>query len=102
MPPPPPGAPAPLALSQPGTVEALVEQAGLTFSETGEVACPFEYPDEEVALKALCSSGPVVRAIGAVGEQQVSEAVLRSLTPYKQSDASYRQRNIFRYFLTRV
>ena len=102
LPPPPPGAPAPLALSQPGVVEALVEQAGLTLSETGEVACPFEYADAEVALKALFSSGPVVRAIGAVGEQAVSEAVLRSLAPYQQRDGSYRQRNTFRYFITAV
>jgi SAM-dependent methyltransferase len=100
QPPPPPGAPAPLALSQPGVVEGLVEQAGLTFTQTGEVACPFEYPNAEVALKALCSSGPVQRAIGVVGEQAVSEAVLRSLAPYQQSDGSYLQRNVFRYFIT--
>jgi SAM-dependent methyltransferase len=102
LPPPPPGAPAPLALSQPGVVEALVEQAGLTLIESGEVACPFDYPDTEVALKALGSGGPVVRAIGVVGEQAVTEAVLRSLAPYQQRDGSYRQRNVFRYFLTTV
>lgn len=100
LPPPPPGAPAPLALSQPGVVEGLVEQAGLRLQETGEVACPFEYPDDEVALKAICSAGPVVRAIRAVGEQRVYDEVLRSLAPYKRSDGSYRQRNAFRYFIT--
>lgn len=100
LPPPPPGAPAPFAVSQPDIVEALVDQAGLTFFETGDVACPFVYPDEDVALKALCSAGPQVRAIGTVGEDKVTEAVLRSLAPYKQSDGSYRQRNTFRYFIT--
>ena len=100
LPPPSPGAPAPLALSEPGVVERLVQQAALSLTETGEVACPFEYPDEEIALKAICSSGPVVRAIRAVGEQQVSETVLTSLLPYKRSSGGYRQRNTFRYFIT--
>jgi hypothetical protein len=77
-----------------------VEQAGLTLTDIGEVACPFEYPDAEVAIKALGSAGPVMRAIGAVGEQPVTEVMLCSLAPYKQRDGSYRQRNIFRYFLT--
>ncbi len=102
LPPPPPGAPAPLALSQPGVVEDLVERAGLTLTETGEVACPFEYPDAEVALKALCSAGPTLRVIREVGEQPVSEAMLRSLAPYQRSDGSYFQRNTFCYFLTTV
>jgi hypothetical protein len=31
-----------------------------------------------------------------------TEVMLRSLAPYKQRDGSYRQRNIFRYFLTTV
>lgn len=99
LPPPPPGAPAPLALSQPGVAEDLIAGAGLTLQETGEVDCPFEYPDDDVALKALCSAGPVVRAIRAVGEEQVYEVVLRSMAPYKRSDGSYRQRNKFRYFI---
>lgn len=100
LPPPPPGAPAPLALSQPGAAEDLIARAGLTFQETGEVNCPFEYPDDEVALKAMCSAGPMMRAIRAVGEEQVYEVVLRSMAPYKRSDGSYRQRNKFRYFIT--
>lgn len=102
MPPSPPGTPAPLALSQPGLVEGLVEQAGLTLAEAGEVNCPFEYPDLDVALKSHCSAGPMVRAIRAVGQERVHEAVSRSLEPYKQSDGSYRQRNVFRYFITTV
>lgn len=100
LPPPPPGAPAPLALSEPGVVERLLQQAELALTETGEVDCPFEYPDEDIALKAICSSGPVVRAIRAVGEQKVYDVVLSSLAPYKLSTGGYRQQNTFRYFIT--
>lgn len=81
-------------------VESLLQQAALSLTETGEVDCPFEYPDEDIALKALCSAGPVVRAIRAVGEQRVYDAVLSSLAPYKLSTGGYRQQNKFRYFIT--
>ena len=68
--------------------------------ETGEVDCLFKYPDEDIALKAICSAGPVVRVIRAVGEQKVYDVVLSSLAPYKLSTGGYRQQNTFRYFIT--
>lgn len=66
------------------------------------MACPIDYPDEDVALKAICSAGPVLRAIRAMGEAQVAEVAQRSLAPYQWSDGSYRQQNTFRFFLTMV
>ena len=102
LPPPPPGAPAPLALSEPGVVEELLQQAELSLLETGEVDCPFDYPDDDIALQAICSAGPVVRAIHAVGQQKVYDTVLASLAPYKQKSGGYRQKNKFRYFITRT
>ena len=102
MPPLPQGAPAPLALAQPGVVEDLLARAELALTATGEVDCPVDYPDEDVMLKAFCSAGPVMRAIRHVGEQQVYEVVSRSMAPYKRSDGSYRQKNKFRYFITSV
>jgi SAM-dependent methyltransferase len=99
LPPPPPGAGGPFALSEPGLVESLMEQAGLTPTEQGEVACPFLYPDEEVAWKAISAAGPVVRAVGHAGEAKVRQAVLASLVPYRTSSGGYRQENIFRYVI---
>ena len=51
LPPPPPGAPGPFALSAPGRVEGLLQQAGLAPLTSGEVECPFEFPDLETALR---------------------------------------------------
>jgi SAM-dependent methyltransferase len=99
LPPPPPGAGGPFALSEPGLVESLMEQAGLTPTEQGEVACPFLYSDEEVAWKAISSAGPVVRAVGHAGEAKVRQAVLASLAPYRTNSGGYRQENIFRYVI---
>ncbi|GAC1348588.1 MAG: class I SAM-dependent methyltransferase [Ktedonobacteraceae bacterium] len=99
LPPPPPGAEGPFALSEPGRIEALMEQAGLTPVESGEVPCPFEYPDDETAWRAIGSAGPVVRAIRFAGEAKVKQAVLDSLLPYKTNSGGYRQKNTFRYVI---
>lgn len=103
LPPPPPGAPAPLALSGPGVVEKLLQQVELDVVEAGEIDCPFEFPNDETALKALVSSGPAMRAIRAAGEEdQVREALLQSLIPYKRKAGGYLMKNKFRYFITTV
>jgi hypothetical protein len=74
-----------------------MQQAGLTPRESGEVACPFEYPDEETTWKAISSAGPVVRAVQYAGEAKVKQAVLDSLVPYRTNSGGYRQDNLFRY-----
>jgi SAM-dependent methyltransferase len=99
LPPPPPGACGPFALPEPDLGESLTEQAGLTPTEQGEVVCPFVYPDEEVAWKAISSAGPVVRAVGHAGEATVRQAVFASLVPYWTRSGGYRQENLFRYVI---
>ena len=97
VPPPPPGAEGPFALSEPGKLEALLEQAGLTPQESGDVSCPFEYPDDETAWRALSSPGPLVAAIEYAGEEKIKQAILTSLAPFKTPQGGYRQENRFRY-----
>ncbi len=64
--PPPPGTPAPLAISEPGRVEALLEAAHLTISGGGEVSCPFIFRDIDHAWTAHSSAGPLQKVIDAV------------------------------------
>lgn len=68
LPPPPPGAQngGPLALSQPGRLEALVREAGLNPQQTGEVDCPMEFADEETLLRGMLAAGPAVLATRTV------------------------------------
>lgn len=100
MPPPPPGAPGPLALGQDGLIPRLATEAGLTPGEFVNVDCPVLYPDLETALRALLSAGPVVRVINHAGEEAVREATADSLKPFRLSDGSYRLENKFRYMIT--
>lgn len=99
LPPPPPGAPGPFALSAPEALAALVQQAGLERRRPGAVPCPWEYPDLQTAIRGLLSAGPAVRAIQVAGEERVREAVAESLVPFKRADGSYRLDNTFRYLI---
>lgn len=99
LPPPPPGARGTFALSAPGKMEALMEQTGLSVYAHGDVSCPFTYPDDETAWKTISSSGPLVAAVRAAGEEIIKRAVLASLVPFKTPGGGYRQENLFHYVI---
>ncbi len=102
LPPPPPGAPGPFALSAPGRVEALLQQAGLAPLTSGEVDCPFEYPDLGTAVRGNMATGPAAVAIRQAGAEAVRRAIAEVLAPFRMSDGRYRQRNQFRYVIASV
>ena len=97
--PPPPGVHAPLAISTPGVVEELLADAGLSPTTSGEVPCPFVYPDLETGWRGQSSIGPIQRAIEIVGEAAVRDTFVEVLDRYRQPDGSYRQDNVFRYVI---
>jgi len=99
LPPPPPGAPGPFALSDETALKALATEAGLSPHRIADVDCPFTYPDLETALRALLSAGPAVRAIEAAGEERVREVVTQALTPYRTASGGYHLENVFRYLI---
>lgn len=99
LPPPPPGAPGPFALSADGALEALARQAGLTTCGVETVACPWDYPDEQTALRGLLASGPAIRAIQVKGEGVVRDAILNVLAPFKTRSGGYYLRNSYRYII---
>ena len=102
LPPPPPGAPGPFALSEPEALAAFVRQADLEPLRAGAVPCVWEYADLETALRGNLSSGPAVRAIQIAGEARVRDAVAESLAPFVQADGRYRLLNTFRYLIAQA
>ena len=101
LPPPPPGAPGPFALSEDGALEALAAQAGLDPLQLAEVETVWDYADEATALRGNLSSGPFVRAINRSGEERVSEAIRLALVPFRSTDGHVRLHNKFRYLIAR-
>jgi SAM-dependent methyltransferase len=95
----PAGTSSPFELSEPGRLEALLEQAGLRAEESGEIASTFAWPDDETAWKAISSAGPTVMAVRYAGEEKVKQVVLDSLLPFRTSNGGYREENKFRYVI---
>jgi SAM-dependent methyltransferase len=102
MPPPPPGAPGPFALSDEAKLRGLAIDAGLTPFVIVDVQCPWIYPDLETALKGLLSAGPVERAIRASSFERVRDAVAGAIAPYRTASGGYHMDNSFRYLLASV
>ena len=97
LPEPPPGA-GPFELSTPGKLESLFEEAGLTVLRSGEVDCPFHYPDLEIFWRAMVASGPTQGAMRVIGGEKLKAALCEAAEPFRLDDGSIRiQPNMFRY-----
>ncbi|HEX5611815.1 MAG TPA: class I SAM-dependent methyltransferase, partial [Burkholderiales bacterium] len=97
LPPPPPGAapPHPGALSKPGALAAVLEQAGLRTVEEGEVACPFVFPSTEISWRANSSAGVNQAAIAHSGEEAVRKVYADADRAHARPDGSIRYENVF-------
>jgi SAM-dependent methyltransferase len=101
LPPPPPGAPGPFALSDERTLRQFATDAGLEPVEVFDVDSPWIYVDEAAALRGLTSTGNAVRAMEQIDERVVTEAYAEAIAPFRQSDGSYRATAWFRCLLAR-
>jgi hypothetical protein len=101
MPPPPPGAPGPFALSDEAKLKALAAEAGFTPIAVADVSCPWTYPDLETALRGMLSAGPAERAIRNSSMERARQAVAASIAAYEASSGEYRLNNKFRYLVAR-
>lgn len=97
LPDPPTGA-GPYELSGPGKLGGLFEEAGLRVIESGEVDCPFSFPDFKTFWKAQVSAGPFQRAMRAAGDEKLKSAAYKAVDPFRHADGSILiQPNVFKY-----
>jgi SAM-dependent methyltransferase len=97
LPEPPAGA-GPYELSVPGKLEGLFEEAGLKVLESGEVDCPFGFPDIETYWNAQVSAGPFQRALRTVGKAKLKSVVDKSVAVFRRDDGSILiQPNFYKY-----
>jgi len=102
MPPPPPGAPGPFALSEEAKLKAFAAEAGLTPVTVIDVACPWIYPDLDTALKGMLSAGPAERAIRSSSPEKARDAVAGAIARYRTPSGGYHLDNVFRYLISRA
>jgi SAM-dependent methyltransferase len=95
--PPPPGTPAPLAVSDRGVVEGLLANAGLEVTSAGEASCPFRFGDLDEASAAHISAGPLQKVIDMAGAEAVRAVLVDVIEADRKPDGELRQDNVFRY-----
>lgn len=101
LPPPPPGAPGPFALSEPGVMEEMLSKAGLTPGKAEDVDTPFNFVNEDEACRGFSASGPGIRAIRHAGAPTLRAALLAALAPFKSPSGSIHMDNKFRFIVAR-
>ena len=97
LPPPPPGAPGPFALSERGALRSLLEGAGFDVTLIADASAAYAYPDEQTALRGLLSAGPAVRAASIAGDEAARDATRTAIAPYLRPDGSVHTNNIWRF-----
>jgi SAM-dependent methyltransferase len=101
LPPPPPGAPGPFALSDETALRRFATDAGLEPIEVFDVDSPWIYSDATAAVRGLTSTGNAIRAMERVGEDAVTEAYRKAVPAFRQPDGSVRASAWFRCLLAR-
>jgi SAM-dependent methyltransferase len=96
LPPPPPGAPGPFALTENHSLETILEETGFKILNNTDVPSVWDYADTDTALRGLLSAGPAVKAIENSGYDKVYDTVLAALKPYIQSNGHLVYKNKFR------
>ncbi len=91
--------PDPFALSAPGALEGLAQQAGLRLVGGGRINCPFAYPDLDSAVRGLLSTGFFDAAAERAGEDAVSGELAAALSAFRGESGAVRMTNVFRYVL---
>lgn len=99
LPPPPPGASGPFALSEQAALTQLVTSAGLTSHSVEDVDVTWVFEDLATALAAMLAAGPSILAIQTSGREAVSTTLQRAIAPYRLANGGYRLENRFRYLI---
>jgi SAM-dependent methyltransferase len=96
LPPPPPGAPGPFALSEGHRLRELLTEAGFHVTGSADIPSIWDYPDTETAIKGLLSAGPATRAIDHSGFDKVNTTVREAVKPYIKTNGHVVYHNAFR------
>jgi SAM-dependent methyltransferase len=94
-PPPPPDAPPPPKLWEPGVLEGLAIEAGLTPESTFDAGYAIEYEDEETLGRLLTAPMGLGELAGPEREPALRREIIQALAPYRTADGGFRHHNEF-------
>ena len=88
-------------IAHPGVAESMLTRSGFVELERHHCISTLEWPDPEIAWRAVSSTGPAVPALRHVGAAALKEAVLDALEPCRDDRGIYRFRNDHHFVLGR-
>ena len=77
-------------IGAPGVVEGMFGRAGFVAVERGATSAILEFPDADIAWRALRSPGLVKPALDAVGETELQRRLMPTIERFRRPDGSYR------------
>ena len=100
LPPRPPGAAGPFALSDNRLLEKILEETGLRIIDNTDVTSVWDYPNVDIALKGLLSAGSTAKAIDIRGFEKVYKTTATAIQPYIQQNGHVVYKNKFRVVIS--
>jgi SAM-dependent methyltransferase len=88
--------------SEPGVLEDIATQAGLTPEQAFDETWTFALPDEETMTRALVAPAGIAVLVGPEREPGFKQALIEGLVPHRQADGSYRLRNEYHFLIARA
>jgi SAM-dependent methyltransferase len=85
-----------------GVLEGIAESAGLAPEQAFDLTWAYEYPDEETLGRALMAPAGIATLVGPEQEDEVREAIVEGLEPYRTPEGSYRLENEFHFLIARA
>jgi SAM-dependent methyltransferase len=101
MPAPPPDAPPPPPLWEPGVLERIAAEAGLSPEDAFDTRWAFEYADEDALARGMLAAGGI-GAAAAGSEDAVRNAITEALAPHRTPGGGYRLENEWQYLVARA
>ena len=99
FPPRPADAPADPDFSQPGILPALASEAGLVPEQEFTETWTSVYPDSETLSRAMIAVAGLAVLAGPEREEELRNAIVAGLAPFRAPDGSYRFSNEYRYLV---
>ncbi len=89
------------SIAEPGVAETMLGGAGFEVVERGRRPSTLEWPDEEIAWRALRSIGPIVPALDRSSTDAVRHDALAAIEHCRSPRGSYRFENVIDYIVAR-
>ena len=88
-------------IATPGVAEAMLEAAGFVVTERGARVSVVEWPDADVAWRAVSSTGPSVPALRGPDAAEVQREIMDALEAGRDQRGIYRMRSDHQFVIAR-